>query len=80
MARRTESEGEARERAIERLEWQTARRDDQRVAGAVQAGEELDAVHELSEAGLLDEFFAYLEALGVPVLISRLVFAKVGGC
>jgi hypothetical protein len=43
----------------------------------VHQGEELDAVHELSEAGLLDEFFAYLEALGVPLLVGRLVFAEV---
>ncbi|MCC7107309.1 MAG: hypothetical protein IT307_19410, partial [Chloroflexi bacterium] len=74
MARRTESADEARERAIGRLEWQTARRDDQRVAQAVHGGEELDAVHELSEAGLLDEFFAYLDALGIPRLISSLAF------
>ena len=59
------------------MDWQTARRDDQRVAQAVHDGEELDAVHELSEAGLLDEFFAYLEALGVPTLIGGLRFAKV---
>ena len=43
----------------------------------MQAREELDAVHELSEAGLLDEFFAYLEALGVPELVSKLVFADI---
>lgn len=77
MARQTEGAEAARERAIGRLAWQTARRDDQRVAQAVHAGEELDAVHELSEAGLLDEFFAYLEALGIPKLISTLVFADV---
>jgi hypothetical protein len=77
MTKPTESAEVARERAIGRLAWQTARRDDQRVAQAVHAGEELDAVHELSEAGLLDEFFAYLEALGVPALISRVVFPEV---
>jgi hypothetical protein len=77
MAKQTESAEAVRERAIGRLDWQTAQRDDQRVAEAVHAGEELDAVHELSEAGLLDEFFAYLEALSVPALISRLVFTDV---
>lgn len=77
MATRTEDAAAARERAIGRLDWQPARRDDQRVAQAVHAGEELDAVHELSEAGLLDGFFAYLEALGVPTLIGTLAFAKV---
>jgi hypothetical protein len=77
MAKQAESAGAARERAIGRLDWQTARRDDQRVAQAVHEGEELDAVHELSEAGLLDEFFAYLEALGVPALVRQVVFAEV---
>jgi hypothetical protein len=77
MATRTDDAAAARERAIGRLDWQTARRDDQRVAQAVHAGEEVDAVHELSDAGLLDEFFAYLEALDVPALISSLAFTRV---
>jgi hypothetical protein len=77
MAKQPESAEAVRERAIGRLDWQTAQRDDQRVAQAVHGGEELDAVHELSEAGLLDEFFAYLEALGIPKLIGTLVFAQV---
>ena len=77
MAKQAERAEAVRERAIGRLDWQTAQRDDQRVAQAVHAGEELDAVHELSEAGLLDEFFAYLEALSVPALVSRLVFVDV---
>ncbi|MBA3556714.1 MAG: transposase [Gemmatimonadales bacterium] len=77
MAKRTDGVAAVRERAIGRLDWQAAQRDDQRVAQAIHEGEELDAVHELSEAGLLDEFFAYLEALGIPVLISSLVFPNV---
>jgi hypothetical protein len=77
MAKQTESPEAVRERAIGRLAWQTARRDDHRVAQAVHQGEELDAVHELSEAGLLDEFFAYLEALGVPELVGQLVFGNI---
>lgn len=77
MAKRTDGVDTVRERAIGRLDWQTAQRDDQRVAQAIHDGEELDAVHELSEAGLLDEFFAYLEALGIPVLIGTLAFTNV---
>ncbi len=50
---------------LERLSWQLARRDDRRVAQALYAGEELEEMHELSEAGLLDEFFAFLEELGM---------------
>ncbi len=38
---------------VERLAWQTASRDDQRVAQAIHSGQEIDALHELSEAGFL---------------------------
>ena len=39
----------------ERLNWQLARRDDTQVAQALYAGEEMEEMHELSEAGLLDD-------------------------
>jgi len=48
---------------MERLNWQLAWRDDGRVAQALHAGEEIEEMHELSEAGLLDGFFVFLEAL-----------------
>jgi hypothetical protein len=57
---------------VERLAWQTATRDDQQVAQAIHAGHELDAMHELSEAGLLDEFVAFLEEVGVMKEIEQL--------
>jgi hypothetical protein len=57
---------------VERLAWQTARRDDQRVAQAIHSGQEIDAMHELSEAGLLDEWFAFLEEVGVMQEIEGL--------
>lgn len=56
----------------ERLTWQVAHRDDGQVAQAIHTGEELDALHELSEAGLLDEFFHFLEMLGVLRLVDEL--------
>jgi hypothetical protein len=49
----------------ERLSWQLAYRDDKRVAQALYDGEEIEEMHELSEAGLLDEFFAFLEEVGM---------------
>ncbi len=56
------SSGEEKPSAVqERLAWQVATRDDVRVAQALYAGEEIEEMHELSEAGLLDEFFAFLE-------------------
>lgn len=48
----------------ERLNWRLAYRDDKRVAQAIYNGEEIEEMHELSEAGLLDEFFAFLEEVG----------------
>src|SRR5260221_6538819 len=49
----------------ERLNWKLAWRDDARVAQGLYAGEEIEEMHELSDAGLLDEFFVFLEDLGM---------------
>ena len=57
---------------MERLNWQLARRDDKRVAQALYAGEELEEMHELSEAGLLDEFFVFLEEIGMLAVVEQL--------
>src|SRR5438105_13349838 len=56
---------------MERLSWQLARRDDGRVAQALYAGEEIEEMHELSEAGLLDEFFVFLEEIGMMAVLER---------
>jgi hypothetical protein len=55
----------------ERLGWQVAHRDDRQVAQALYAGEEIEEMHELSEAGLLDEFFAFLEESGMLALLCK---------
>src|SRR5229473_1168713 len=57
---------------MERLNWQLAWRDDRRVAQALYAGEEIEEMHELSEAGLLDEFFVFLEEIGMMAVVERL--------
>src|SRR5947208_5310648 len=49
----------------ERLNWKLACRDDAKVAQALYAGEEIGEIHELSDAGLLDEFFVFLEEMGM---------------
>lgn len=49
----------------ERLKWQVAWRDDPQVAQGLYAGETIDEMHELSDAGLLDEFFVFLKDLGM---------------
>ena len=49
----------------ERLNWKLAWRDDAQVAQGLYAGEDIEEMHELSDAGLLDEFFVFLEELGM---------------
>ena len=48
-----------------RLNWQVAWRDDEKVAQALYAGETIEEMHDLSDAGLLDEFFVFLKELGM---------------
>lgn len=62
---------------IERLGWQTAYRDDKTIAVALNAGQEIDAMYELSEAGLLDEFFVFLEQIGMMGAIDELKLPNV---
>ena len=56
---------------MERLNWQLAWRDDGRVAQALYAGEEIEEMHELSEAGLLDEFFVFVEQVGMMAVLEQ---------
>src|SRR5260370_39822868 len=49
----------------ERLNWKPAWRDDAKVAQGLYAGEAIEEMHELSDAGLLDEFFVFLEEVGI---------------
>ena len=49
----------------ERLNWQVAWRDEGKVVQALYAGEAIDEMHHLSDAGLLDEFFVFLKDLGM---------------
>src|SRR3989442_14932022 len=56
---------------LERLSWQVAYRDDERVAQTLYAGEEIEEMHELSEAGLLDEFFGFLEEMGMMAVLEQ---------
>jgi len=57
---------------MERLNWQLAWRDDERVAQALYAGEEMEEIHELSEAGLLDEFFVFVEEIGMMAVLEQM--------
>ena len=74
MSERGATEGEQSQPSavLERLSWQLARRDDQRVAHGLYAGEAIEEMHELSEAGLLDEFFAFLEEIGMMRVLEQM--------
>jgi hypothetical protein len=61
----------------ERLNWKLAKRDDARVAKGLYAGEEIEEMHQLSEAGLLDEFFMYLEGIGILEAFEQVVLPTV---
>ncbi len=62
---------------MERLSWQLAYRDDARVGQALYAGEEIEEMHELSEAGLLDEFFVFVEQVGMMAVLEQLHLPEV---
>jgi hypothetical protein len=67
------AEGQSEASAVmERLSWQLASRDDAQVAQALYAGAEIEEMHELSEAGLLDEFFVFLEDVGMMQVFEQM--------
>jgi Transposase DDE domain len=61
----------------ERLNWKLAQRDDARVAQGLYAGEEIEEMHQLSDAGLLDEFFVYLEEIGMLSAFEQVTLPEV---
>lgn len=69
---RQQAQEEVKRNCIGRLAWQTAQRDDASVAKAVNEGEEVDAVYGLDEVGLLDEFFHFLQVIGVFSLVEAM--------
>ena len=62
---------------LARLSWQLAVRDDVKVAQGLYAGEEIEEMHELSDAGLLDEFFVFLEELGMMQAFEQMCLTGV---
>jgi len=61
----------------ERLNWKLAWRDDAKVAQGLYAGEAIEEMHELSDAGLLDEFFVFLQDLGMLQAFEQVSVAGV---
>lgn len=67
MEKENQSEKPTEEGSIvqERLNWQVVWRDDTKVGQALYTGEPIEAMHHLSDAGMLDEFFVFLKDLGM---------------
>ncbi|GKT06696.1 hypothetical protein DSTSK_00010 [Desulforhabdus sp. TSK] len=66
---------------LERLFWNTAERDDAKVADYLFRRREMDSVFTLDEATLFDFFFHYLREIKVFSLLARLYRAFcVNGC
>src|SRR5215472_3470145 len=55
----------------ERLCWEVARRDDSRVARRLYRKQEVDGVYRLDEGAVLDEFFHFLDQIGVMALLAE---------
>jgi hypothetical protein len=55
----------------ERLCWQVARRDDTPVARRLYHKPVVNGVYRLDEGALLDDFFHFLQALGVMALLAQ---------
>jgi hypothetical protein len=55
----------------ERLCWQVARRDDTRIARRLYRKQVVDGVYRLDEGALLDDFFHFLQELGVMAMLQE---------
>jgi Transposase DDE domain len=62
---------EATRNLAERLCWEVARRDDARVARRLYRKQVVDGVYRLDEGALLDDFFHFLQAIGVMGLLEE---------
>lgn len=55
----------------ERLCWEVARRDETRVARRLYRQQEVDGVYRLDEGAVLDDFFHFLDQIGVMALLAE---------
>lgn len=57
--------------------WNLAQRDDEYVAKHIKDNKEMDAIYSLKEAGLLDEFFQFLQEMNIIELIKEVKYENV---
>src|SRR6266498_1666113 len=62
---------EITENLAERLCWEVARRDDTRIARRLYRKQLVDGVYRLDEGALLDDFFHFLQAIGVMAQLEQ---------
>ncbi len=60
------------ENVAERLSWCTAKRDQSGIAKDIAEGNDIPEIYGLGEAGLFDEFFHFLEELGIQNMFKTL--------
>ena len=77
MGQHRQTTAEVQQNLAELLDWQFAERNDQAVAQAITAGKASTWVYGLEEAGLLDGFFAFLDASGIKAHWQTLTIAGV---
>jgi hypothetical protein len=57
---------------LKALSWQIALRDDAEIVKALSSGEEVDGIYSISETGLMDEYFYYLNKKGILQLLESM--------
>jgi hypothetical protein len=77
MGQAVQTAQEVHANLCELLDWQFAERNDQAVAQALHRGQGVDVGYGLEEAGLLDGFFAFLDASGLKAHWQTLTIAGV---
>lgn len=55
-----------------RLSWHTGLKDQAAIAADLASGKDIQAVYGLGEAGLFDEFFCFLDEIGISSLFESL--------
>src|SRR5919201_4697379 len=65
------TQDEMTQNLAERLWWEVARRDDSRVARRLYRQPLVDGVYRRDEGALLDDFFHFLQAIGVMALLEQ---------
>jgi hypothetical protein len=65
------SKDELAQNLAERMCWEVARRDDTRVARRLYRKQEVDGVYRLDEGAVLDDFFHFLDQIGVMALLAE---------